>query len=107
VTFNDGKSGRIKVGAKAGGNWVLGGGTRVEPYVMAAIGHEFHGSNSVFLDSGPGVTVNDNVGGVFGEIGGGVTIAGQGGWSAFVNGKYTIGNGYHGGIARVGARFAF
>ena len=106
VNFEDGDSLRGKVGAKVGGAWVAGS-VSVEPYAVAAVGYEFLGDNSVFLASGPGVTVNDDISGVFGEIGAGVNVAGSGGWSAFANAKYIVGEGYDAGVARVGARYGW
>ncbi len=68
VTFDDGESLRGKLGGRVGGSF-NNDKALFEPYISAFVGNEFLGDNSTFLASGPGLTITDDVSGVFGEVG--------------------------------------
>ena len=104
VTFEDGQSLRGKVGGRVGFT-TMSNGMQVDPYVHAYVGSEFLGKNTVFFDSGPGLTVIDDVSGIFGEVGGGFNLTTEDKHTSFYGqANYIFADGYHAGNATVGAR---
>jgi outer membrane autotransporter protein len=104
VTFDDGQSLRGKIGGRIGAS-IDNGGAVLEPYVSAYVGNEFLGDNSIFLDSGPGLSIGDDVSGIFGEVGGGVSSTNAArNASVFAQGNYIFADGYQAGNLKAGAR---
>lgn len=104
VTFNDGDSLRGEVGFRSGGAFA-NGNLLYQPYVTASLGNEFLGDNSVFLASGPGVTVTDNVRGVYGKVGAGINVTNLGkNVTTYLQGTYMFADSYQSGSAKGGIR---
>ena len=107
ITLDDGDSLRGKIGGRLGGTYNLASGV-FEPYLKAYVGNEFMGDNSVFLASGPGVTVADDIGGVFGEVGLGFNWANAANsWSVFGQANYTFAEDYNAGDGKLGVRYSW
>jgi outer membrane autotransporter protein len=104
VIFEDGQSLRGKIGGRVGFT-SMSNGMQIDPYVHAYVGSEFLGENTVFFDSGPGLTVIDDVSGIFGEVGGGFNVTTEDKHPSFYGqANYIFADGYHAGNATVGAR---
>lgn len=105
VDFDNGQSLRGELGFRSGGSWAEG--DRLwQPYVTASLGNEFLGDNSVFLASGPGVTVSDSVRGLYGKAGLGVNVTNaRRNVTTFLQGSYMFADDYQSGSAKGGFRF--
>jgi outer membrane autotransporter protein len=104
ITFNDGSSLRGKIGARLGFTSMTASG-QFDPYVHAYVGNEFLGDNSAFFASGPGLTVTDDVSGIFGEVGGGFNyLTTDRRTSIYGQANYIFADGYQAGNVKLGVR---
>jgi hypothetical protein len=94
VNFEDGNSLRGRLGLRVGTSFVSGG-HKVEPFIGASAWHEFEGDNKAQLSSGGyDLTAEDDAGGTFGEVTGGLNVLSLGadGVSGFVKGNAQFGD---------------
>jgi len=107
VNFDNGDGLEGKLGARFGGS-TLKDGVKYDPYVSLGIAGELLSNNSVFLDSGPGLVVEDDAPDVFGEVGAGINIfSSKSGWTGFAKADLRFGDDYFGGTGKIGARWAW
>jgi outer membrane autotransporter protein len=105
VDFDNGESLRGEIGFRSGGAFA-NADLLFQPYVTASLGNEFLGDNSVFLASGDGVTVTDNVRGIYGKAGLGVNVTNlKRNVSTYLQGTYMFSDDYQSGSAKGGIRF--
>jgi outer membrane autotransporter protein len=104
VTFNDADSLRGEIGFRSGGAFASGN-LLYQPYLTASLGNEFLGDNSVFLASGPGVTVADDVRGLYGKAGAGINVTNlRRNVTTYLQGTYMFSDDYQSGSAKGGIR---
>lgn len=107
VNFNNGDGLEGKLGARFGGT-VLKDGVKYDPYLSVGIAGDLLSDHSVFLDSGPGLVVDDNAPDVFGEVGAGINIfSSKSGWTGFAKADLRFGDDYVGGTGKIGANWAW
>ncbi|MFA5900261.1 MAG: hypothetical protein WC829_14245 [Hyphomicrobium sp.] len=93
VHFEDGNSLRGRLGLRLGTSYVSGG-HKLEPFIGASAWHEFDGDNKISLSSGGyDLVAQDDTGGTFGEVSGGLNVfsLGSDGVSGFVKGNVQFG----------------
>lgn len=104
VTFNDADSLRGEIGFRSGGAFASGN-LLYQPYLTASLGNEFLGDNSVFLASGPGATVADDVRGLYGKAGAGINVTNlRHNVTTYLQGTYMFSDDYQSGSAKGGIR---
>jgi outer membrane autotransporter protein len=104
VDFDNGQSLRGELGFRSGSSFA-NGNLLYQPYVTASVGNEFLGDNSVFLASGPGVTVTDSVRGIYGKAGAGINVTNlKRNVTTYLQGTYMFADGYQSGSAKGGIR---
>lgn len=107
VNFDNGNGLEGKLGARFGGTMVKEG-VKYDPFVSVGIAGELLSDNTVFLDSGPGLVVEDNAPDVFGEVGAGINIfSTKSGWTGFAKADLRFGDDFVGGTGKIGARWAW
>ena len=108
LTFDDGNSARLGIGARVGGQFATGG-MITEVAVLGRIWNEFSDDNTVVVSDGLNTaTFTDDVSGVFGEVNGTLTFKrADSGWSGFVSGTGQFGNDYQSYGASAGLRVNF
>ncbi len=107
VNFDNGDGLEGKLGARFGGT-VLKDGVKYDPYLSVGIVGDLLSDHSVFLDSGPGLVVDDNAPDVFGEVGAGINIfSSKSGWTGFAKADLRFGDDYVGGTGKIGANWAW
>jgi hypothetical protein len=107
VNFDNGNGLEGKLGARFGGSSQKDG-VKYDPYVSVGLVGELLGQNTVFLDSGPGLLIEDDAPGVFGEVGVGINIfSSKSGWTGFAKADLRVGDDYFGGTGKIGANWAW
>jgi hypothetical protein len=107
VTFKDVDSFRGSLGFRVSYPVTLDG-VSLRPSLYARAWDEFHGSESTaLLNPGDTVLAGDSFKGVFGDVGGQVSIFSKGGVSAFFSGDYKFKSNYDDYTASVGVRYQF
>ena len=109
VDFEDADSLRGSLGLRIGGQTKVSQGTLVSASVTGRIWNEFEGQNDVtFHSEGPDLTLDDDFGGTYSEIGGSINLIGtESGWSGFINGGTKFKSGYTDTSIKVGVRLQF
>ena len=108
LTFDDGNSARLGIGARVGTQFATGG-MITEVALLGRIWNEFSDDNTVIVSDGINTaTFTDDVSGVFGEVNGTVTFkSANSGWSGFVSGTGQFGSDYQSYGASAGLRVNF
>jgi len=107
VNFDNGNGLEGRLGARFGGS-ALKDGVKYDPYLSVGIAGDLLSKNQVFLDSGPGLVVEDDAPDVFGEVGAGINIfSSKSGWTGFAKADLRFGDDYVGGTGKIGARWAW
>ncbi|UDL88488.1 autotransporter domain-containing protein [Mesorhizobium sp. PAMC28654] len=98
VSFDNGGSGRGRVGVRVGKDMQMNGMT-VTPDLTLSVWNHFGSSNSVGINfPGNAFSASDSTGnGTFGEVGAGVSVASANNWSGVVRGSYRFGDGSNAG----------
>ncbi len=92
VSLN-GESLRGRLGLRIGTSFISGG-HKIEPFIGGGAWYEFDGDNSAsIVSNGIPLVANDDVGGVIGEVTGGLNLfsLNNSGWSGFVKGNVQFG----------------
>ncbi len=79
--------------------------TTLQPFILGGIGEEFNGSYKLLLTSGANsLSINDEPAKTFGIASLGLNYLGGSGWSGYLRGDGTFGNGFHSIAFRIGMR---
>ena len=107
LAFSDSLRGSL--GLRIGGQTKVSQGTLVSASVTGRIWNELEGQNDVtFHSEGPDLTLDDDFGGTYSEIGGSINLIGtESGWSGFINGGTKFKSGYTDTSIKVGVRLQF
>jgi len=75
-------------------------------YIDALVKADFlHADFDIAGESGPGLAIGDDISGLFGEVGGGISSTNaERNASVFAQGNYIFADGYHAGNVKAGAR---
>ena len=104
VAFDDGESLRDRLGGRIG--MALGELLKNEIYLEGNVWNEFLGDfTSTLSSNGFAINVSQDVGGVIGEVAGGLNFFDIGGWNGFARGAVQFGeDDYFGYSGQVGVR---
>jgi hypothetical protein len=111
VNFGDGEDFRGAAGSRLGVTLPgVFGGRVLEAWILGRVWDEFLSNGNVvdLLNGGPEVTVNDNIGNVYGEVKGGLTLVSLGrGWSGFADAGVKFNNQFDTVTAKGGVNYQF
>ncbi len=108
VDFQNGSSGRAKIGVRVGTDLQMNGLT-VTPDLTLSVWNHFGSTNSVNIDfPGNAFSATDSAGnGTFGEVGVGVNVASANNWSGVVRGSVRFGDHYSAGSIGASVRYGW